>query len=355
VLNLISLYLVEGREFDDASVSDNMFEKGDNMIPEIKLDAVKHALETTFGVSEFEDIRILTAGLTSAMVFRIVVQGNPYLLRIITRTDAMGDPTNQFANMKVAAEAGLAPRIWYMNAEDRISITDFVGVREFPMSEAKVKMPELLRRLHSLPPFHKPINYRNTIDGFLRKFQEAKILPESMTDELFKQYSRVEAVYPHNAQDMVSCHNDLKPENILFDGERVWLVDWEAAFLNDRYADLAVVANFVVKSEEDEADYLRSYFGETADEYRYARFFLARQVAHMSYFIVFMLFGAKGRSIDLNMEIPDFRDFHDCIWAGEISLAVDKAKLQYALVHMEQILQNMRTKRFEDALHIVSN
>ena len=132
-----------------------LFKKGDNMIPETKLNAVKHALQATFGVSESEDIRILTAGLISALVFRIVVQGNPYLLRIITRTDAMGDPTNQFANMKVAAEAGLAPRIWYMSIEDRISITDFVQARQFPVSEAKTKLPELLRRLHSLPPTNR--------------------------------------------------------------------------------------------------------------------------------------------------------------------------------------------------------
>lgn len=63
-------------------------------------------------MSEFEDIRRLTAGLTSALVLRIVVQKNPYLLRIITRTDDMSDPTCQFACMKSAAEEGLAPRIW---------------------------------------------------------------------------------------------------------------------------------------------------------------------------------------------------------------------------------------------------
>ena len=34
---------------------------------------------------------------------------------------------------------------------------------------------------------------------------------------------------------MVSSHVDLKPDNMLFDGERVWLVDWQAGFANDRY------------------------------------------------------------------------------------------------------------------------
>ena len=45
------------------------------------------ALREAFGVTEFEDIRVLTGGLTSARVFRIVVEGKPYLLRVIMRTD----------------------------------------------------------------------------------------------------------------------------------------------------------------------------------------------------------------------------------------------------------------------------
>jgi hypothetical protein len=73
------------------------------MIPEAKQPAVARALHEAFGVEEFEDICSLTAGLTSALVFRIVVRRHPYLLRVITRTDDMSDPTRQFACMKSGA------------------------------------------------------------------------------------------------------------------------------------------------------------------------------------------------------------------------------------------------------------
>ena len=56
-----------------------------------------------------------------------------------------------------------------------------------------------------------------------------------------------------------------------------------------------------------------------------------------------MLFGSKDKLVDFNMEKPDFRDLHDRIWAGEISLAGDAARLEYAWVHMIQALRNMRT------------
>jgi hypothetical protein len=90
------------------------------MIPEAKQPAVARALNEAFGVQEFEDICRLTAGLTSAMVFRIVVRRHPYLLRVITRTDDMSDPTRQFACMKSGAERGITPRVLYASIEERI-------------------------------------------------------------------------------------------------------------------------------------------------------------------------------------------------------------------------------------------
>jgi hypothetical protein len=198
-------------------------------------------------------------------------------------------------------------------------------------------------------------DYFEALDGYIQKFRAAKIMPASETDELFQLYRRAQSVYPRNDAEMVSSHNDLKPENILFDGTRVWLVDWEAAFLNDPYTDLAVTANFVVTNDAEEEIYLRTYFGEAVSEYRLARFYVMRQALHMFYAMIFLLLGSSGKLIEPNAEAPDFRDFHAGIWAGDISLASVETKLQYGRVHMNQVLRNMRTVRFQDALRVVSS
>ena len=140
------------------------------MIPEAKNTAVAQALQKAFGVTELEDILTLTAGLTSALIYRIVIQGCPYLLRMITRTDAMNDPTRQFACMKSAADAGLAPRVWYTSIEDRISITDFVEVRSFSAEEAVVRLASTLQALPALPPFPRLMGYLDTVNEFIRRF-----------------------------------------------------------------------------------------------------------------------------------------------------------------------------------------
>ena len=338
------------------------------MIPQEKSAAVTKGLLEAFGVTEFEDIRRLTKGQTLADVFRIVVKGSPYLLRIITDLQMrMIGPTRQFTCMKLAADGGLAPRVWYTSIEDGVSITDFVAEVPFPVAEALVRMPRLLRTLHALPPFPKVVDYLDTtcmfllhkgaaVNGFFEKFKAANILSKTESDELFTWYEQLADAYPQQDTEMVSSHNDLfKPDNILFDGSRVWLVDWEAAFLNDRYADLAVVANLLVGNEEEERIYLQEYFGQPPDAYQLARYFLMQQIAHMFYAMGFMLLGSTGQPAQPKETVPEFGDYQRRMWAGEVRQTDKDEKFLYGRVHWEQLVKNMRQQkaRFDEALAIV--
>jgi aminoglycoside phosphotransferase (APT) family kinase protein len=336
----------------------------DSMIPQEKIAPVTRGLREAFGVTAFEDICRLTKGHTSSLVFRIVVQGSPFLLKIIMRTD---DPTRHFTCMRAAAEAGLAPHVWYTSIEDRIAITDFVVTAPLPVADALVRIPAALRTLHALPPFSGVPNHINTscmflinkgpaVDGFIQSFQAANILPEGEAHELLARYAQLAAAYPQHDPQMASSHNDLfKPDNMLFDGQRLWLVDWEAAFLNDRYADLAVVANLVVTNDAEEVVYLQEYFGQPPDQYQQARFFFMRQVVHIFYAMAFLLLGSSGAPVNLSENAPGFIDFHQRIWAGEVNLADKQMKTVYGRVHWEQLRQNTRQARFNEALRIVSN
>jgi len=324
------------------------------MIPSEKSAAVKRGLSEAFGVTEVEDIQRMTRGLSSDLVFRIVVKGAPYLLRVMTRIDERKDPVRIFACMKAAAEAGLAPRLWHTNMEDGISIMDFVEAAPFPVQEALVRIPAVLKRLHALPRFPKTFNFVTAHNGFIWRLRGANLLPKGEVEEAFERYAQLCAVYPRVDSNMVSSHMDLKPENILFDGKRVWLVDWDAAFVNDRYFDLAVVANFVVTDDAEEKAYLCEYFGQSADEYQRARFFLMRQVLHMMSAAVFLLLASAGKVVEPGEKLPAFREFHERIWAGEVNLADNAMKSVYGGVHWRQLVENMRHERFEEALRIVS-
>src|SRR5579862_8794489 len=129
------------------------------MIPQEKSAAVLRGLREAFGTTAMEDIRRMTKGLSSDLVFRIVVKASPFLLRIMTRMDERNDPLRVFTCMKAAAEAGLAPRVLYSNAEDGVAIIDFIEAVHFPPAQALLLLPRTLRKLHALPPFPKSFNY----------------------------------------------------------------------------------------------------------------------------------------------------------------------------------------------------
>lgn len=325
------------------------------MIPQEKSAVVSRGLQEAFGTTTIDDIQKMTRGLSPDLVFRIVVSGTPYLLRVMTRMNEQMDPVRIFASMMAASDAGITPRVHYANAEDGISITDFVEAAPLPISQALRLLPEVLRTLHALPPFPKEFNYVTAHNFFVWRFRDASLLAQGEIDEAFSCYEQIAEIYPRIDRDMVSSHMDLKPDNVLYDGERVWLVDWQAGFVNDRYFDLAVAANFVACNEADELIYLERYFGQAADEYQRFRFFLMQQFLHLFSACVFLMIGSSGKPIESKDDLPSFEEFHRRIRTGEVNLGDKNDQIVCGLVHWKRLLRDIRKPRFKEALELVSS
>src|SRR5215469_13411134 len=289
------------------------FKVATDIVPEERQTAIDRALHETFSTTELDSFQRITIGNMTSRVFRIVVNGSTYILKIILRKD---DPTCHFNCMNVAAKAGLAPRVLYANIEDKVCITDFVNTIPLSADAALTRIPQTLRQLHALPLFPNRAPHLNTtftfllnegpaLDAFIERIQAASFLPDRAG--FVARLGELSAAFPREDSDIVSSHNDLfKPDNVLFDGRQIWLVDWEAAFRNDRYVDLAVVANMIVTTEAEESTFLQEYFGAPPNVYQRARLFLARQLAHMFYAAAFLMLGSIGKPIDWAEPIPAY-------------------------------------------------
>lgn len=131
-------------------------------------------------------------------------------------------------------------------------------------------------------------------------------------------------------------------------------MDWEAAFQNDRYVDLAIVANNFVTTEAQEDTYLKAYLGDSLDDYKRARFFLMRQVCLIFYAMSFMRFAtvlqSQNTEIDDRMETIRYQEFAAQIASGAASLASPEGQFLYAKVLLNEALYNMKTPRFADSI-----
>src|SRR5207248_3586068 len=55
----------------------------------------------------------------------------------------------------------------------------------------------------------------------------------------------------------------------------------------------------------------------------------------------------SGEPANLRQTVPEFRDFHRRIWAGEVNLADNHMKAVYGRVHLERLLRNTRQARIK--------
>lgn len=326
-----------------------------SLIPESKHGAVDTALQQTFGTTSVESIVLLTGGLSSALVYRIIIADKSYVLRLVMRIDEITDPVRQYACMNAAAEAGIAPRVYYASTENAVSITAFIepnySPERFDSPEARLlELVRMIQSIHSLPFFPKLVNFMDSVDGFIQRFQSAGQFPDHATAEHFRYYAEIQKVYPRHDTDLVSSHNDLNPNNILTDSVRLWVVDWETAFLNDRYVDLANVANFAVKDEAQEKFYLSAYFGDSLNDYKRARFFLMQQICRMFYAMIFLYVASTQRTPDsvhdTSMDTIPLPEFYAQLAAKQVSLSSYEGKLLYGKLLLNEALRQMKTLRF---------
>jgi aminoglycoside phosphotransferase (APT) family kinase protein len=262
-------------------------------------EVVAAALRATFGASAVQSLEPIAGGLSAALVYRLVVGDRPYLLRIVRQINPFNDPARHFACLKTAAEAGLAPAVHHADPARALLITDFITARPFalfqrPRAEMLADLAGAVRRLQATPPFPPFMSYLDGVDRMIADVKTTRLLPAA-ADEVLERYAAIPAAYPRDRADMVSSHNDMNPTNTMWDGQRLWIVDWEAAFLNDRYVDPAYICNnFVIQGHEEEA-FLTACFGARPTEYQRARVFLMRQVCHMFFAAALLRMAAAAR------------------------------------------------------------
>lgn len=331
-------------------------------IPEIKLIAVQKALTSLFNHSEIDDIELLTGGLSSALVYRIAIENKNYLLRIVMHIDEVNDPQRQHICMRLASSENIAPHVYYSNDEDGLAISAFVQNK--PLREGFASRKDLaialgntIKAIHRLPLFPKLVNFLDGVDIFIQQFKALHMFPEHITAEYFSFYAEIQKAYPRHDTDLVSSHNDLNPNNILFDGKSIWVIDWEAAFQNDRYVDLAIVAQTFQNNQQEELTFLQAYFGDELDDYKKARFFLMQQICRMYYAMIMLKLAAAQKPADHlhdpDMNQPDMAEFGAMLMSGKILLDTYEGKLQYGKILLNMMLSAMRTDQFLAALKVV--
>ena len=207
------------------------------VIPEDRRAAAQSAVADALG--PISSLQPVSGGASGALVYRVEAKGRPYLLRLEPPRDIMRDPDRGYACIRLAADAGVAPPVRHIDPAERVAIMDFLPNRplaEFPGGPAALAKAqgELIARLQQTEVFPPLRDYPELLEGMLNylricgRYRPERFAPHG------EALTRIREAYPWDPAALVSSHNDPNPGNFIFDGERLWLVDWETAFRNDR-------------------------------------------------------------------------------------------------------------------------
>src|SRR5882757_6260634 len=299
---------------------------------------VHSALVTAFGADSVDAVTPVTGGATTASVFRLEARGRSYLLRVEGEPSPLRNP-HQYVSMRIATEAGIAPEIHYLDEPARIVVTDFIeqqSLKTYPGGPRALALAlgELFSRVQATPVFPYYVNYADIVARLFAHVRRTGLFAAGLLDAHVERLELLREAYDAGATRLVSSHNDPTPNNILFDGQRLWLIDWESACRNDPLVDAAIVRDQFARSQELEDVLLTAWFGRAPDEALRARLALVRALTHLFYAGVMLSASAEASWVTDETDLS-------ALTPQQFRLAIDEGRLTRGATETKHILGKM--------------
>jgi hypothetical protein len=286
---------------------------------------VRSALAAVLGATPIVAITPLAGGLSAGALLRVEAGDRRYVVRIEGPHSPLRNP-QQYTSLRIAAEAGIGPRLHYVDEANGVAVTDFIEqrpLRDYPGGPPALAQAVggLAARLQATPVFPFFVDYPVIVRRLFAHIGRTGLFAAGLLDRHFEHLERLSVVYAAEPPVVVSSHNDPVPGNILFDGTRLWLIDWESAYRNDPLVDVAIVLDNLAPSPELEEVLLQSWLGRAPHEAMRARLALVRALTRLYYAGVFLSASAtRPRAMpEHDLSAPTLAEFESAIRAGRLT------------------------------------
>mgnify|MGYP003340462472 FL=1 len=226
----------------------------------------------------------LADGITNRN-FVATLHGRRVVLRLPgERTELLAiDRASEAAMARRAADLGVGPAVVGELAEVGTVITELVDGTHLEPAAFIERLAEVvphLRTFHASEPISASFPIHRVVEWHARDASANGVaIPDSYA-RLHAVSEQIEVAFARRPEPMVPCHNDLLPGNVLFGTDRIWLLDFEYAGMNDRYFDLANLSvNCGLDPAADE-HLLQLYFGGVTRQ-RWARLQLMKIMSEL--------------------------------------------------------------------------
>ncbi|MGH9647108.1 MAG: phosphotransferase [Bryobacteraceae bacterium] len=323
-------------------------------IPEQSHAAAGEAVASAFGFATILSIDPVLGGASGALAYRLGVGNRFYLLRLETRRGPLRNP-HQYECMRIASEAGVAPPLRYFSDASGVAIMDFIAghaLTSFPGGHASLlkALGRLAAELQATAPFPVLGDYRALLSRLLGHLKN--YFAPGLLDEHMEGFERIRSEYPWDPRTHVSSHNDPNPRNIIFDGERLWLIDWETSYRNDAFIDIAILTDDHASPPELEEILLTSWLGCKPDRLTQAKVRLMRQMTRLFYAGLLIALASKPIEPIVDLAAPTPDEFRAQFARGELTPTATETRVILGKMCLVAVQAELRTLTFADAITV---
>ena len=303
---------------------------------------ISFAVQQGLMTADWEYVSLLSGGLSGVPVCKISVNQKFYVVKLDELSDTNFNLVRNYALLEHVSKQGIAPPVYFTDAEHGVILMKYIDVKPRPPAtlESVKQFAYLLRKLHDGTSFSPWKSKFEILDYFYQQ-----LTPEHQASSLIKtgirEVKRLHT-YLSDPADMRPCHCDLNPNNLLFDGQKYYLVDWQAASPQSFYFDLASSANFFYFYSEEWCQlFLKEYFGRSTHRDENEKFKLMRKFTHIYYGIVFIALPLL-KNIQLSplseqeiASLPSYLEFMQLLGSGKVTLSDPKTQQRFGYIFLK--------------------
>ena len=245
---------------------------------------IENLLKTVLGEGHIEDIARL-GGLTNH-TYRVVYNGSMYAVRLPGEgTEDMIDRSDEEVSTRLACSLELDADLLYF-AGNGAKVSTYIENAQTMSSELfqdeyrMYQAADVLKKLHTCN-----VDTKVPFDVFDMAATYEKIIKKNDV-YLYDDYETVKNQVMSIKKEidelcnpvLVPCHNDPLCENWILGGDKMYLIDWEYAGMNDGLwdvADLSIEAGF---DEAKDELFLERYFNSDALDVQQMKHFIANKI-----------------------------------------------------------------------------
>lgn len=293
-------------------------------LPAAERDTALAAIRTVLGANATVAIRPVTGGKSGALVYLVESSGQRFVLRMEGQASPLRNP-HQYDAMRLAAEAGIAPRLHYLDAGRQVAMMDFVEDRPLETYPGGFRglaraVGAMLKQVRELPPFPCFMDYPEIVGRLWTHVCNTGLFAEGLLDAASEKFVQIRESYVPQRDQYVASHNDVTPRNVLFDGVRLWLIDWENGYRNDPLIDLATALDNFASSPGLEEELLLASLGRSPDSVLRERLAQVRALTRLFYTGVLFSASASGLRTrpDFTVAAPTSAELEQAIRTGQL-------------------------------------